>query len=189
MTLTTMLDLCNSYLLGGIVMQIDELKATGLQVHYLKVCPRKLWLHTHQIAFEDESDSVLQGKILHETSYKRKESKEILIDNLIKIDMLDEHFVDEVKSSSKMVEADKAQLLYYLYVLEQMGIQRKGKIRYPKEKKIEEIELTDKERSEITKWLAQIQAIKQLEKPPKKVKLNYCSKCAYYSFCWVGEDE
>lgn len=170
-------------------MQIDELKATGLQVHYLKVCPRKLWLHSHQITFEEESDRVLQGKILHETSYKRKENKEILIDNLLKIDMVDEHYVGEVKSSSKMAEADKAQLLYYLFVLEQMGIKRKGKIHYPKEKKVDEIELTDDNRLEIPKWLAQIHAIKKLEKPPKKVKYKYCSKCAYYSFCWVGEDE
>lgn len=170
-------------------MELDELKATGLQVHYLKICSRKLWFHSHHISFEEESDQVLQGKILHETSYKRKETKEILIDNLVKIDIMDKEYVGEVKSTSKMAEADKAQLLYYLYVLEQMGIQRKGKIHYPKERKIDEIELTDDDRKEIPKWLAQIQAIKRLKKPPKKVKYKYCSKCAYYSFCWAGEEE
>lgn len=50
-------------------MQWDDLKVTGLQVQYLKVCERKLWLHAHQIGFEDEYDKVQQGKVLHETSY------------------------------------------------------------------------------------------------------------------------
>ena len=170
-------------------MELDEIKATGLQVHYLKICPRKLWFHSHQINFEEESDRVLQGKILHETSYKRKETKEIVIDNLVKIDIMDKKYIGEVKSSSKMAEADKAQLLYYLFVLEQMGIKRTGKIHYPKEKRVDEIVLTDDDRKEIPKWLAQIQAIKRSERPPKKVKYKYCSKCSYYSFCWVGEEE
>ena len=43
-------------------MQWDDLKATGLQVQYLKVCERKLWLHSHQLGFEDEDDKVQQGK-------------------------------------------------------------------------------------------------------------------------------
>lgn len=181
--------LCNCFFKGGREMEIDELKATGVQVNYLMVCPRKLWLHSHQIGFEEENDLVLQGKVLHDTSYKKIKDKEILLDDLLKIDILDGQYVGEVKSSRKMEEADKAQLLYYLYVLEQRGIRRKGKIHYPKERKVVEIELTDEKRKEIPKWLAQIEAIKRSTKPPKKVKYKYCSKCAYYSFCWVGEDE
>ncbi|MFD3448267.1 CRISPR-associated protein Cas4 [Microbacteriaceae bacterium 4G12] len=170
-------------------MQWDDLKATGLQVQYLKVCKRKLWLHAHQIAFEDDYDKVKQGKILHEMSYQRKKSKEVLIDNLIRIDLMDEHYVGEVKSSSKMLHADQAQLLYYLFVLDQMGIKRKGKIHYPKEKRVDEIELTEQDKLEISKWLEQIQQIIQQQTPPKKEKLRYCTKCAYYEFCWVGEEE
>ena len=79
-------------------MQWDDLKVTGLQVQYLKVCERKLWLHAHQIGFEDEYDKVQQGKVLHETSYQRKKSKEVLIDNLIRIDLLDGDYVGKVKS-------------------------------------------------------------------------------------------
>jgi len=169
-------------------MQWDDLKVTGLQVQYLKVCERKLWLHAHQIGFEDEYDKVQQGKVLHETSYQRKKSKEVLIDNLIQIDLMDGDYVGEVKSSSKMKEADQAQLLYYLFILDQMGIQRKGKIHYPKEKRVDELELTEQNKQEIPKWLAQIQKIILLEKPPIKKKLKYCTKCAYYSFCWVGEE-
>lgn len=78
----------------------------------------------------------------------------------------------EVKSSSKMVEVDQAQLLYYLFVLDQMGIQRKDKIHYPKEKRVDELELTEQYKQEIPKWLFQIQKIIQLEKPPIKKNLS-----------------
>lgn len=81
----------------------------------------------------------------------------MLIDNLIQIDLMDGDYVGEVKSSSKMKEADQAQLLYYLFILDQMGIQRKGKIHYPKEKRVDELELTEQDKQEIPKWLAQIQ--------------------------------
>ena len=171
------------------MMQWEDLKATGLQMHYLIVCERKLWLHAHQISFEEDSDKVKQGKVLHETSYQHKQAKEIMIDQLIRIDILDAQYIGEVKSSSKMLQADRAQLLYYLYVLTQMGIQRKGKIHYPKERRVEEIELTPQDEQQVIQWLARIQQVIQQQKPPKLKKLPYCTKCAYYSFCWVGEDE
>jgi len=49
---------------------------TGVQVAYYVVCRRKLWLFTHQISMEQTSEKVKLGKLLHETSYKRK-TKEI----------------------------------------------------------------------------------------------------------------
>jgi len=171
------------------MLDFNEIKTTGLQVQYYKVCQRKLWLHTHQISFEHESDRVLEGKILHEQSYNHKKSKEVMIENLIKIDLYDEKYVGEVKSSSKMQEADKAQLLYYLYVLKQYGIERTGRLHYPKEKKIEEIELTAVDEVGLEEVLQGIRQVVAANKPPKAVKLPYCGKCAYYHFCWVGEAE
>lgn len=114
--------------------------------------------------------------------------KEVLIDNLICIDMYDD-YVGEVKSSSKMKRADTMQLLYYLYVLKQMGIEKRGRLHYPKEKKVEEIELTKMDEIEIERVLADIQSINSMSNVPRAVKLPYCSTCAYYSFCWVGDEE
>ncbi len=170
------------------MIPIEGMRTTGLQIHYYFICKRKLWLFSHQISYEDESDIVLQGKILHETSYQGAKSKEVLIDNLIKIDIMDDLYIGEVKSSSKMIEADYAQLLYYLYVLKQMGINRKGKIHYPKEKRVEEVELTEDDLEKIESWLSDISKIISLDKPPKKSRNSCCKKCAYYSFCWVGEE-
>jgi len=170
------------------MVDFSEIRATGLQVQYYKVCRRKLWLHTHQISFEQESDRVLEGKVLHEQSYNHKKSKEVMIENLIKIDLYDEDYIGEVKSSSKMQEVDKAQLLYYLYVLKQYGVERKGRLHYPKEKKIEEIELTEKDEAGLKEILLGIKEVTNASKPPKANKLPYCSGCAYYNFCWVGDE-
>lgn len=166
----------------------SELKATGLQVQYHQVCKRKLWLHSHQINFEQDSDTVLQGKILHEQSYNYKDRKELDIDQLIKIDLYEDEYIGEVKSSSKMTHADRAQLMYYLYVLKQLGIEKKGRIHYPKEKKTEEITLTKEDEKKIEEILMDIENVISQEKPPKFKKLPYCSKCAYHSFCFAGEE-
>lgn len=170
------------------MVDFNELRATGSQVQYYIVCKRKLWLHTHQISFEEDSDRVLEGKVLHEQSYLHKKSKEVMIEQLIKIDLYDKEYVGEVKSSSKMQEADIAQLLYYLYVLKQYGIKRKGRMHYPKEKKIEEIQLTEKDEEMIAGILRGVEQVISEDKPPKVKKLPYCPKCAYYHFCWVGEE-
>lgn len=169
------------------MVDFKEVKATGLQVQYYVVCKRKLWLYTHQISFEQDYDRVLEGKILHEQSYNRKKTKEVMIDQLIKIDLYDEKYVGEVKSSSKMWQADQAQLLYYLYVLKQYGINRKGRMHYPKEKKVEEITLEKEDEEYLERILVGIKEVISKNKPPKIKKLPYCIKCAYYQFCWVGE--
>lgn len=170
-------------------MELSDFKVTGTQIHYLMVCKRKLWLFSHQIGLEEESELVRSGKVLHETNYLSKKQKELEIDNLIKLDFIDGNYVGEVKSSSKMLEADKAQLYYYLYLLENMGINRIGKIHYPKEKRVDELVLTDQVRADILNWLKEVEKINQLKKPPKKEKFPYCNKCSYYEFCWVGEIE
>ncbi len=83
------------------------------------------------------------GKILHETAYPREKDREILVDNTIMIDLASNDFIREIKLSSKMEESDKMQLYYYLYFLKQKGIVKKGILNYVKEKRREEIELTD----------------------------------------------
>ncbi|HBT04345.1 MAG TPA: CRISPR-associated protein Cas4, partial [Thermodesulfobacterium commune] len=65
----------------------QTLKTNGINVNYLYVCERKLWLFDRGIQMESKSDRVLKGKLLGEYSYPRDEKKEILIDNLINIDI------------------------------------------------------------------------------------------------------
>lgn len=166
----------------------DDLKVQGIKFNYYFICKRKLWLFSKGISMENLDDRVLQGKVVHESSYKSKENKkEKLIDNMIKVDIIDKDKVSEVKITSKMKESDKMQLLYYLYYLENIGIKRKGTLNYVKERKVIEVELKDEDRIYIENTLIRIKEVLDLEYPPKVLKLPYCKRCAYYEYCYVRE--
>ncbi|KEI06833.1 CRISPR-associated protein Cas4 [Clostridium botulinum] len=167
----------------------DKFKTQGVKVNYYYVCKRKLWLFSKGIALEEESDRVMSGKIIHEDSYNSKKNKEVLIDNILRLDILDKDYVREVKITSKMPMPDKMQLIYYLFYLKSMGIDKKGSINYVKEKRTEEIELTSHMEEEVKSTLIDINKIINSHKPPKLKKLPYCTKCAYYQFCFAGEKE
>ena len=65
---------------------------------------------------EDNSDRVLHGKVVHENSYIRSNNhKEKLVDDIIKLDIMENETVKEVKLSSKMKISDRMQILYYLF--------------------------------------------------------------------------
>ena len=44
---------------------------SGTQVSYLVVCHVKLWLFSHFVRMEQNSENVKLGKILHKESFKR----------------------------------------------------------------------------------------------------------------------
>ncbi|MCK9228662.1 MAG: CRISPR-associated protein Cas4 [Syntrophorhabdaceae bacterium] len=166
------------------------LKTTGLRVNYLYICHRKLWLFDRGITMEQESDWVLQGKLLGQHSYSSipEEHKEVAIDNLINIDIVDSDHIGEVKYSNRMPEADRIQLLYYLYYLKKLGIEKKGTINYPKQRRKEEVPLTEEGEREVELALRKVAEILALPKPPSLERKRICPKCAYYEFCFGGED-
>ncbi|MBM7623753.1 CRISPR-associated protein Cas4 [Sporohalobacter salinus] len=169
-------------------MNSKLLKVQGIKVNYYCVCKRKLWLFSKGITMEQNSNRVLSGKVIHESSYPRMKKKEVLVDDLLKLDIVDGEYIREVKMSSKMSKADRMQLLYYLYYLKQKGIEKKGLVNYVKEKKIEEIELTAKDEKEIEKVLKEINKVVTAKTAPKVKKLFYCKKCAYYELCYIEEE-
>lgn len=170
-------------------INFDDLKVQGIKFNYYFICKRKSWLFDKGICMEENSDRVLHGKIVHENSYNKFPSKEKLIDDMIKIDVLEDDNIKEVKISSKMKKSDRMQLLYYLYYLKQLGINKTGTLNYVKEKKVEKVYLTKDDEIEIEKILLEIKRLLLEKKPPKIVKLPYCKKCAYYEFCYIKEEE
>ncbi|MBF0343461.1 MAG: CRISPR-associated protein Cas4 [Nitrospirae bacterium] len=160
-------------------------RVTGVKINYLYVCQRKLWLFDRHITMEAESDSVLLGKLLEQSVYPRERSREILIDNLIKIDVVGHDTIREIKLSRSIADADRAQILYYLFVLKQHGIQKTGLISYPKLRKTEEVTLTEQDELRIVEDLDKIKAITEMPNPPKPVHKGICPKCAYYELCWA----
>lgn len=174
----------------GDIMDFDleNFKTEGIKVNYYYVCKRKLWLFDKGITMENKNDRVMQGKVIHENSYPSIKTKEILIDDILKVDILDNDYVKEIKISSRMPKPGKMQLMYYLFYLKQLGIEKKGMLNYVKEKKTETVELTAEKEEEIKNTLIDIKKILAQKIPPKLKKLPYCRKCAYFEFCFINEN-
>ncbi|HIC95621.1 TPA: CRISPR-associated protein Cas4 [Candidatus Bipolaricaulota bacterium] len=167
---------------------MDELPLhTGTQVNYYAVCRRKLWLYSHRLELERTSDRVALGALLHETSYQRLPRREMLIDSLIKVDILEgEGKVLEVKYSQKMAEAARLQVLYYLYYLKRKGLTGLvGELRFPRQRRREEVHLTEEGEREVEEALRGIERVTELPAPPEAERTPVCRRCAYAEFCWV----
>lgn len=155
---------------------------TGTQLNYYFICKRKLWLFSHNIAFEASSDLVKVGKIIHKDSFSRKK-KEIKIGNMA-IDHIDKGVIHEVKKSDKMHEAHTYQILYYIYRLKKLGVHTTGMLNYPKLKKTVRVVLTKQKREFIDAALQDASRIISAEKPQVAEYKSVCDKCAYAEYCW-----
>ncbi len=160
---------------------------TGTQVAYFVVCPTKLWLFSHFLTRESESDLVALGALLQESAYSRAE-KDILIDQKISIDFIrkgEKIILHEIKKSQKLEKAHEYQMLYYLYYLKRFkDVEAEGIINYPTKRKVKKVVLAPEKEKEIKKILENIRKIISLPSPPKPQKKSYCKRCAYFEFCF-----
>ncbi len=159
---------------------------TGTQINYYFVCPRKLWLFSHNLTMEHTSDTVYMGKLIGEESYGR-EKKEVLVDNVIKIDFVgSDRVIHEVKKSNKVEKAHEYQLLYYLYHLKLKGMEDvRGELNYPKLKQKKKVYLTSEKEDELKNIFTKISSIIQMPKVPERKNISFCRKCSYYELCWI----
>lgn len=166
---------------------------SGTILNYFMVCRRKLWLFVHGVTMEQESDLVYEGKLIHENSYPERNPnyEEIELDG-IKVDFYDarRHVIHEIKKSDKMEAAGLWQLKYYLYIFEEHGIKDvKGMLEFPKLRKTETVTLSDDDRKEIRKKLADIEDVCQQDSCPPLLNKGLCKQCSYYEFCYTNETE
>ena len=165
-----------------------HLSVNGTQINYYFICKTKLWLFSHHIQMEQESELVSLGKMLHKDSYKR-EDRDQTVDNLISFDFVRKGGVlevHEVKKSRKMSKSHHYQLLYYLYYLKsEKGINDViGIIDYPKIRRRETLKLDDRNEREIENIVRRIGVILGGRMPMPERK-SACLKCAYYELCFV----
>lgn len=167
------------------MIQMEE-RITGVMIYYYFVCHRKLWYFCHDLNMEMENENVMLGKLLDESSYQRDE-KHINIDNVINIDFIKEHReLHEVKKSKAVEEAAIWQVKYYLYYLQQRGVEGlKAKIDYPLLKKNLMVELSKEDVSRLEKIISVIVTIKNQNMPPSFSETKICKKCAYHDFCFI----
>jgi len=162
-------------------------KVTGSLINAFYICPRKVWLTAHEFGPEPDNVYIEIGRLIAEETYKR-ERKEIVFEN-VKIDLVKREnkdvIVGEVKKSSKGQRSAIMQLAFYLYGLKKRGINAKGELMVPKERKRIPVELTPDIEDELRQAFRQIKYIITQNNPPEPVKNKYCSSCAYREFCWV----
>jgi CRISPR-associated exonuclease Cas4 len=142
---------------------------------------------------EQTSDAVFEGKLTHEYSYPQRAAKNNELDlGIAKIDFYDSKnkIVHEIKQSDKMEDAHLLQVRYYLYLLEQNGIENPtGVLEYPKLRKRVTVEsLTNENKQELEDVFLKARLIIEQKTCPATIKKSFCKKCAYYPLCYVEEE-
>lgn len=164
------------------------MRITGTIVNYFVHCKRQCWLFAHRMNFEDDSEDVRIGRILHEVRSEGRNNTEIQIEG-IKVDKMTEDYVIELKKSDADVEATKWQTLYYLYMLKQKGIDRKGRLEFLERKKqtskTVEVELDGLTEVKLIGMLEEIEQYLSEDKPDEAIYAKKCERCAYYAYCYL----
>jgi CRISPR-associated exonuclease Cas4 len=150
-------------------------------------CKRELWYIAHEILPEQDNSFLELGRILEEDSYREKEKGFWVGD--IRIDLVkrarDTVVVGEIKKSSRSRKTGIMQLYFYLFFLKQNGVEARGEVLFPKEKKRIELRLTETVEKELQRAIGEIQRIIGQEKPPKGERTSLCNPCAYRDFCFA----
>lgn len=160
-------------------------------INLFHICHRELWLHANGIRMEHTSDSVYEGKLIGETTYPQRPEKytEIEIGGS-KIDFYDakNKVVHEIKKSDKAEEAHEWQVKYYLWLLQQNGIEgATGILEYPKLRETKALSLTSSDEVYLQSAVAQIEALVEEEGCPPVINAKICKSCSYCDFCYVSE--
>lgn len=156
-------------------------------MNYYFHCKRQCYLHGNRLNLEDNSEQVKIGKALHEERDK-KDNTEIALEN-IRLDKLSSEYLTEVKKSDADVEAAKWQLLFYLKILKEKGVMRKGKLEFIEkektDKKILYYELTTEFEEELNGYIYEIERLLEADEIPAVLNKPQCKKCAYYEYCYI----
>lgn len=136
---------------------------------------------------EGNSEEVKIGRAIHEERAEQSNT-EIAIEN-IRLDKLTAEYLTEVKKSDADVEASKWQLIFYLKVLKEKGIGRKGKLEFAEKNKEDKktivVELTENEERKLQQYIKEIEELLRQEKIPPVLNKPKCKKCAYYEYCYI----
>jgi len=165
------------------------INATLINLYH--ICHRELWLHANGIRMEHTSDTVAQGKLIGETTYPQRAAKytEIEIGGS-KIDFYDakNKVVHEIKKSDKAEEAHEWQVKYYIWLLQQNGIEGvTGILEYPKLRETKTLELTPSDVVYLEMAMKQVKTIIEDDHCPAVLNAKICKSCSYYELCYVGE--
>lgn len=175
-----------------------HINATLINLYH--VCPRECWLHANGINMEQTSETVYDGKLIHETSYADRSRKYNEMDisaeyngiNLYgKIDFYDANnkIIHETKRSDKAEKAHEWQVKYYIWLLLLNGIRDVSAIlEYPLLRQTSQIELTENDIEHLKNAITEIIQLKDMKECPPTIKKPICKNCSYYELCYIDEE-
>jgi CRISPR-associated exonuclease Cas4 len=141
----------------------------------------------NRIEPDQDNENIAIGRIIHETSYDR-ETKNVEIEGM-KFDLVkgkgENLLIGEIKKSSKALESNKLQLAFYLYKLREMGIEAKGVLMIPTERKRIEVVLSREVIDILENAMINIGKILDSPFPPPVKRTKYCRLCGYSELCWA----
>ena len=168
-------------------------------INLYNVCPRECWLHANGVRMEHTSDTVADGKLLHETSYADRNAKHSELDieakyeevNLYgKIDFYDSKrkIIHETKRGNKVEEAHSWQVKFYLWLLKLNGIDdATGTIEYPLLRQKEPITLLKSDIQALQQIVMAVSNLQQSNTCPQVINAKICKSCSYYELCYIDE--
>jgi len=163
----------------------DGTAITGTMLWYSALCEREVWLMSRGITPDPDGARLDAGRAIHELSYPRAR-KELEMEGM-KVDVVDGRMIGEVKLSSRYLGAARLQLLYYLYRLRLRGVEARGELLVPLERRREEVVLDGESEAELMRAMRRIREIAGMERPPPPRWTHFCRRCAYRYYCW-GSD-
>lgn len=174
-----------------------QINATLVNLYH--ICKRECWLHANGVTMEHTSDTVYDGKLLHENSYPGRNEKhaEMIVEasyNGIslagKIDFYDarQQLIHETKRSDKVEQAHAWQVKFYLWLLRLNGIGGATAIlEYPLLRQTDRLDLLEADINYLEKTVVKIADLKDSKECPPVINAKICKSCSYYELCYVGE--
>lgn len=173
------------------------INATLINLYH--VCQRECWLHANGLNMEHNSETVYDGKLLHENSYPQRNEKhselilEAAYENIRlfgKVDFYDsrKNVIHETKRSDKVEIAHEWQVKYYLWLLLLNGItDATATLEYPLLRQTDQVELKEADIEYLQEIVGAIIKLKESPICPPVIKAKICRSCSYYELCYVEE--
>lgn len=158
------------------------MKISGSLIQYYIFCKRRCYFHAHNIKSEHTSDLVKLGKYYHQEFEEGEEEDKMI--NGVKVDKIEGDYLIELKKSNVDAYAAKWQLLFYLYKLKEVGIIKKGKLKFKDNRDDIDVELTEENEKELLQIITEVEELLDNNEIPLTINNRKCKKCAFYELCY-----
>ncbi len=151
------------------------------------VCKRELWYMAHEIIPEQDNVFLQLGRLVEEEAYRDEEKGFFIGDIRIDIARYEDGalIVGEIKKSTRSKRSGIMQLYFYLLSLKEKGVEAKGEVLFPRQKKRISLVLKEAIEKELRRAIGEIEQIVVQEKPPRREKIPLCTHCAFRDFCFA----